>query len=201
MRSVCQRYQEVTDRYGFQTSPIFRMRFASGRLRSRYRRWIALTMPRSRAGSTSGRCRRNMRNISAVQRPKPFTDVNRSMTRSSGSAAVRVDPPVSETRAEIAQVVDLLAAESRAAKGFVTEQGYGRGAGNVAAFEQRNEPAEDRGRRLHRKLLTDDSADKGAQMIAALPFGEGARTDTSDGGAEHRIAPHQPSARARNLQV
>src|SRR5204862_5432 len=32
--SVCQRYQDATDRYGFHTSPIFVIRFESGRLRN-----------------------------------------------------------------------------------------------------------------------------------------------------------------------
>ena len=67
-------------------SPIFNTRFASGFFRSRYSRCTALTMPRSPAGRTSGRWRRNIRNISAVQRPNPLTEVNRSITSSSGSA-------------------------------------------------------------------------------------------------------------------
>ena len=33
--SVCQRYQDATDRYGLHASPIFSTRFASGRFRSR----------------------------------------------------------------------------------------------------------------------------------------------------------------------
>ena len=32
--SVCHRYQDATDRYGFHASPIFSTRFASGRFRS-----------------------------------------------------------------------------------------------------------------------------------------------------------------------
>mgnify|MGYP003693664141 CR=1 FL=1 len=58
---------------------------ATGALRSLYARWTAFTIPRSPTGSTSGRCRRKIRNISAVHRPIPFTCVSFSTTDSSSS--------------------------------------------------------------------------------------------------------------------
>ena len=54
-----------------------------------------------RPGSTSGRCRRNIRNISAVQRPNPFTATSRSMTCFVGQRLelVELQPSVDDARA------------------------------------------------------------------------------------------------------
>src|SRR5262249_53713832 len=67
------RYQQATELCGLQRAPIFFTCLGVGRLRKRYARRIAFWMPRSSSGSTSGRPRRNIRNICAVQRPMPFT--------------------------------------------------------------------------------------------------------------------------------
>src|SRR5215510_8436802 len=58
-----QRYQHATVRYGRHDSPSFLIRAGLGLLRRPYARWMALTIPRSSTGRTSGRRRRNIRNI------------------------------------------------------------------------------------------------------------------------------------------
>ena len=69
--------------------------------------------PRSPAGRTSGRCRRNIRNISAVQRPNPFTAISRSITCfvRQRLELVELQPAVDDARRQIAQVADLLSAQ------------------------------------------------------------------------------------------
>ena len=54
--------------------------------------------PRSSSGSTSGRPRRNMRNICAVQRPTPFTRESAAMAASSSSASIVVERHVVRAR-------------------------------------------------------------------------------------------------------
>ena len=86
---------------------------------SRYARWMALTMPRSPTGMTSGRCSRNMRNISAVHRPIPFTFVNSATTPSSSSDAERVEVHVAaaHARSEVADIRRLRAAQAGGTEG------------------------------------------------------------------------------------
>ena len=55
------RYHEATERYGRHASPSLSMRAGVGRFRHRYARWMAVTMPRSPTGRTSGRWRRKIR--------------------------------------------------------------------------------------------------------------------------------------------
>ena len=139
---LAHRYQQATERYGRQFSPSRVRRTGVGARRSLYARWTALTMPRSPTGSTSGRCRRNIRNISAVQRPMPFTLVSASMTSSSGSALERIEGqrPVQCTRAQVADVSKLLRADADRAKPIVGRRRDRRSRG--AAIEQapRSEP-------------------------------------------------------------
>ena len=66
---------------------------------------MALTIPRSSTGRTSGRCRRNIRNISADHRPMPFTLRQRRDASSSSIVSSGVE------RKRSGQ--DLLAEESR----------------------------------------------------------------------------------------
>ena len=61
--------------------------------------------------------------------------------------------------------------------------------------KQREEPAEDRRRRLGRQLLTDDRADERGQMIVPLPVCHPARADALDRRRQNRIAPHQQAPR------
>ncbi len=44
--------------------------------------------------------------------------------------------------------------------------------------------------------MTDDGSDEGGEVIFTLALGHAAGTDALDGGAEHRIAPHQKTAGA-----
>ena len=155
-------------------------------------------MPRSPTGSTSGRCSRNIRNISAVQRPNPFTAVSRSMTSSSPSLSSsrdsggrrrcgrtdRADSPPSGRSAR-----RLAALPRRAPQPPPSPD-------NVLR-EQRDEAAEDGRRGLGGQLLADDRADQRREMILALSLREAARTDALDGRAKHRVAPHQQSTGAR----
>src|SRR5688572_19042179 len=106
---LAHRYQQATERYGRQFSPRRVRRTGVGARRSLYARWTALTMPRSPTGKTSGRWRRNIKNISAVQRPMPFTLVSAAMTSSSGRPSrARSEEHTSELQSQSNLVCRLL---------------------------------------------------------------------------------------------
>ena len=79
---------------------------------------MPLTMPRSSTGKMSGRFRRNIRNISADQRPRPLTAVMRAITSSSGwpSSACRSSRPSPTCAARVVEVGDLRAADAGGAQ-------------------------------------------------------------------------------------
>ena len=127
-------------------------------------------MPRSPTGSTSGRCRRNIRNISAVQRPKPFTAISRSMTSSSGSES----SSSSSSRPSCRRAL-----KSRRYETFwplsptplqrqIVQRADRRRRADHATGKEREKSSVDRRRRPGRELLADDGADERAQMILAL---------------------------------
>ena len=86
---------------------------------------MAFTMPRSPTGRTSGSCKRNIRNISADQRPMPLTRVSWAlMTSSSSSAAIVIEIELAlldKTR-EIPQIANLLTAVADAAELLVRDR-------------------------------------------------------------------------------
>ena len=166
-------------RYGRQASPIFADALG-GRLLAQADStfWIALTMPRSPTGSTSGRCSRNIRNISADQRPMPLTWVE------------RVDHLVVAHRVERVERQRAARHLRRTGRGGTplfwrlmpaarscSSVTRGERVGRHAARHQRDEPAVDRRGRLGRELLTGDRADERREMDRAL-------------GASRR--PHEP---------
>ena len=140
---------------------------------------MALTMPRSSTGSTSGRCRRNIKNISAVQRPNPLTAVSSldDVFVRERFELVEAQSAVGDVRAEIPEVADLLAAQPHGSQRPVIAGGDGGRTGYDPLWEKRDEPAEDRRGRLRRQLLTDDGLDEGAQIILPLTVGQTALTD------------------------
>ena len=71
-------------------------------------------MPRSPSGKTSGRWSRKIRNISAVQRPMPFTCVSAAIDLFVGHRVHRVERhrAAAHLVAQVAQVAGLLAADA-----------------------------------------------------------------------------------------
>src|SRR5579871_2084303 len=117
---------------------------------------------------------------------------------------VEIETAVRDPRAQIAQICDLLTAETDAAQLLIGDRrdrrrvhgdGCSRRRVSTGPRDQRREPAEDRRRRLRRQLLTHDRADKRRQMILPLPLGHQARSDPLDRVAQDRIAPHQQTPR------
>ena len=162
---LAHRYQQATDRYGRHVSPIFVSRAGVGSARSLYALWTALTMPRSPTGSTSGRCKRNIRNISAVQRPMPFTLVNASITSSSASDVERVQTqrPVENPRAQIAHVFELLRTQADGSKLLVGTRATAAGVGPPSKSAEKRPSIVRRG--LGGQLLRDDGVQQRMKRI------------------------------------
>ena len=89
--SVCHRIHDATDRYGCQRFAGLQHALRVGPLPQPGTAAESRSRCRGRPpGRTSGRCSRNIRNISAVQRPNPFTAVPDA--RSPGRPATRRAP-------------------------------------------------------------------------------------------------------------
>ena len=86
-------------------------------------RCTAVQMPRSPTGSTSGRCSRNIRNISAVHRPNPLTiQAFDHLLVGQLVELVQQQPPVADAAAEVAQVSDFLRAQPDSAQRRIVQR-------------------------------------------------------------------------------
>ena len=70
-------YHDPTDRYGAHFAPIPSACFGVGISGSPYATCIPCRTPRSPTGSTSGRCKLNIRNMCADHSPRPRTATSR----------------------------------------------------------------------------------------------------------------------------
>ena len=161
-----------------------------------------LTMPRSPTGKMSGRLRRNIRNISADHRPRPFTAVIATMTSSSVmvSRAVQIQAAVVDALGEIAEVRDLRSADAGGAQRAADRRrGAPPGAMPRGAADQRQHAAVNRVGGLGRQLLRQDARDQRRERMARARLGQPAGPDALDQGAQSGIAPHQRAPGAREF--
>ena len=170
---LAHRYQQATDRYGRHFSPSrVRRDPASAPCAADTLVCTALTMPRSPTGSTSGRCSRNIRNISAVQRPMPFTCVSAAITSSSVSASsasrAASRPSIRRTGRACSGASAALRPTARSCSSGVAATAAGVGRPSNSASKR----AVDRRRRLGRQLLRDDRVQQRLERIGVLRVGQ-----------------------------
>src|SRR3989338_347531 len=77
------KYQHAMVRYGRQTSAHLSISSASGKCESVYNSWNPFWIPKSPTGSTSERLSVNIKNMSALHLPIPFTTIKCSRISSS----------------------------------------------------------------------------------------------------------------------
>ena len=168
-------YHVATEQNGFQASPDLARFGPRHRLAAEVVDADALEQTDVVSGSTFGRIRWKMRNISAVQRPMPRIATSSSTIAASSMCCHRrtCTAPDSKCRARSARY-STLRAESPAARNCphrLREHGRWIQRGS-AAFGERDEPVPDCLRGLDRDLLADD---RRASVVNASPGSAGGR--------------------------